>query len=289
VKPVIAAKEHRELIGLIPAAGSANRIAPLPCSKEIFPLGYQITPFHTGPRPKVAAQYLLEKMKSAGAQKAFIILRKDKWDIPTYFGDGYQLGMHLAYLIMRRPYGVPYTLDQAYPFIRMATVVFGFPDILFFPEDLYMRLLDSLAAADADIALGVFKAHRPEKMDMVELDSEDQILQIDIKPQNTRFTHTWIAAAWKPAFTEFMHTFVARHAETLNGEDDCGQEEMPGELHVGDVIQAAITAKMKTIVVRFDSGRYLDIGTPEDMVEAAGFVQAAEKATCDIRVDKPWC
>jgi hypothetical protein len=41
------------------------------------------------------------------------------------------------------------------------------------------------------------------------------------------------------------------------------------ELYVGDVIQAA--------VVRFDSGRYLDIGTPEDIVAATGFVQAAEK------------
>lgn len=207
-----------------------------------------------------------------------MVLRKGKWDIPAYFGDGRQLSMHLAYLIMRRSYGVPFTLDQAYPFIRTATILFGFPDIVFLPEDLYTLLLDRLAAADADIALGVFKARRPEKMDMVKLNAENQILKIDIKPGNTGLTHTWIAAAWTPSFTEFMHSFVARYAETDNGGDDSTLSRMPGELHVGDVIQAAITAKMKTAVVRFDSDCYLDIGTPEDMVAAADFIRAAESA-----------
>jgi glucose-1-phosphate thymidylyltransferase len=275
---VTTVKDHGELVGLIPAAGSANRIAPLPCSKEIYPVGYQTMPHFTGPRPKVASQYLLERMKAGGADKAYIVLRKGKWDIPAYFGDGHLLDMQLAYLIMRRPYGVPYTLDQAYPFIQTATILFGFPDILIFPENAYVRLLDRLVAADADIALGVFKAHRPEKMDMVELSAEDQILQIEIKPQQTRLTHTWIAAVWKPAFTEFMHAFIIRHTKSFNMRGDCEPDEMPGELHMGEVIQAAVTAKLKTVVVRFDSGHYLDIGTPEDMVAAAGFVQKAESA-----------
>lgn len=271
--PVTASNKSRELIGLIPAAGTARRISPLPCSKEIFPLGYENTPFHTGPRPKVAAHYLLDKMKSCGVQKAYIILRKGKWDIPAYFGDGHFLDMDLAYLIMRRPFGVPYTLDQAYPFIRTATIVFGFPDIVFYPEDTYGRLLATLFNTGADIALGVFIAHRPEKMDMVKLDGNDHLLDIDIKPQQTRLTHTWIAAAWTSAFTEFLHTFVDRHAETLEGWDDPVRAGTTGELYLGDVIQAALAAKMKTAVVRIDSGRYLDIGTPEDLVAAADFVR----------------
>jgi hypothetical protein len=29
------------ILGIIPAAGMGNRLAPFPCSKELFPVGYQ--------------------------------------------------------------------------------------------------------------------------------------------------------------------------------------------------------------------------------------------------------
>lgn len=66
---------EREVIGLIPAAGLGSRLAPLPCSKEIYPIGYKSE--HLGKRlyPKVVCQYLLKKMSSAGISRAYIILR----------------------------------------------------------------------------------------------------------------------------------------------------------------------------------------------------------------------
>ena len=82
-------------------------------------------------RPKVVSHYLLEKMRLAGVSKAFVVLRDGKWDIPAYFGDGGMLDMNLAYLMMKLPYGAPYTADQAYPFLQHSLVAFGFPDILF--------------------------------------------------------------------------------------------------------------------------------------------------------------
>ena len=192
-------------IGLIPAAGRADRIAPLPCSKEILPIGLQTIAGLNGPRPKVAGQYLLENMKAAGAQKAFIILRKGKWDIPAYFGCGKSIGLNLAYLMMDLPYGAPYTLDQAFAFISNDTVLFGFPDILFRPSSAYRSLMKQLAVSGADIVLGLFKAQNPRKMDMVELDDSGKIRGLEIKPRQTRLKYTWIIAAWTPAFTSFMH------------------------------------------------------------------------------------
>jgi glucose-1-phosphate thymidylyltransferase len=50
------------VIGLIPAGGQATRIAPLPCSKELFPLGFSSMNSGQGMRPKVVCHYLLEKM-----------------------------------------------------------------------------------------------------------------------------------------------------------------------------------------------------------------------------------
>ena len=50
----------RELVGIIPAAGTAQRISPLPCSKELFPVGFRRLDDSGELRPKSAANYLLE-------------------------------------------------------------------------------------------------------------------------------------------------------------------------------------------------------------------------------------
>ena len=41
---------QREIIGVIPAAGRATRLGPLPCSKELFPVGFQNTDGNAGIR-----------------------------------------------------------------------------------------------------------------------------------------------------------------------------------------------------------------------------------------------
>lgn len=267
-QPMTSAKDHRELIGLIPAAGSANRIAPLPCSKEIFPLGYQTIPSVAGPRPKVAAQYLLEKMASAGAQKVFIILRKGKWDIPEYFGCGQSLGLNFAYLMMDLPYGAPYTLDQAFDFVSDATILFGFPDILFTPQDAYSNMLRRLSESGSEIVLGLFPAHNPSKMDMVQLDDSENICGLDIKPPKSHLKYTWIIAVWTPAFTRYLHQYVKGRKQA----SDARAADSPEE-YVGEVIQAAIQEGLRVDKVIFDEGDYLDFGTPEDLVKADAFAR----------------
>ena len=94
-------------------------------------------------------------------KKAYIILREGKWDIPAYFGDGKSLNMHLAYLMMGLPFGVPYTLDQAYPFLQDALVALGFPDMIVEPDYAFVRLLAKREEVNADIVLGLFSALQP--------------------------------------------------------------------------------------------------------------------------------
>jgi glucose-1-phosphate thymidylyltransferase len=253
---------EREIVGLLPAAGEAKRIAPLPCSKELFPVGFHPSNEDNGPRPKVAGQFLLEKLKRAGIKKAYIILREGKWDIPTYFGDGHNVQMHLAYLMMGLPYGAPYTLDQAFPFVQEAIVALGFPDIIFRPEDAFVRLLAKQAATNADIVLGLFPADQPHKMDMVELDENGRVRQIVIKPARTELHYTWFIAVWTPTFTHYMHEFLA--------VTDPHNER---ELYIGDVFQAAIADGLYVETVLFPEGAYIDIGTPEDLVRAVNNIE----------------
>ena len=259
---------YREVVGLLPAAGQATRIAPLPCSKELYPIGFRTSAEDGGLRPKVACHYLLESMRLAGITKAFVVLRKGKWDIPAYLGDGSMLDMHLAYLMMGLPFGAPYTLDQAYAFVQHALVAFGFPDIITKPDDAFVRLLERQAETNADVVLGLFVPDQPHKWDMVDLDDEGRIRRIVIKPTQTQLRYAWCIAVWTPAFTHFMHAYL----EDLQKPGDRADGDHPGpdrrELYVGDVIQAAMRRDMRIEAVRFSDGVCLDIGTPDALVQA---------------------
>lgn len=258
--------QDREVIGLIPAGGQATRISPLPCSKELYPIGFR---YHEDGsiRPKVVSHYLLEKMRLAGIRKAYFVLRPGKWDIPAYFGDGNLLDMHLAYLTVRLPFGVPYTLDQAYPFVKDAIVALGFPDILFQPDDTFKRLLSRLHASRTDVVINLLPFEHPQKGGMVDFDSEGHVRLIIDKPAQSDLRYSWCAAVWQPTFTEFLHQYLAAIEETRSREQfaDRPRREIP----IGDAIQAAINDGLRVEAEIFDGeSPYLDIGTPEDLMRA---------------------
>ncbi|MFW6323701.1 MAG: nucleotidyltransferase family protein [Desulfovibrionales bacterium] len=254
-----------EPVGIIPAGGKAGRIAPLPCSKELFPLGFCTGKNGKSVRAKVAGQYLLERMRLAGARKAYIILREGKWDIPGFFSDGSDLDMDLAYLIAGLPYGAPFTLDQAHAFVRNQKVLFGFPDMIFRPKNAFIPLLHKMEKTGADVVLGLFPAQSPEKMDMVELDESGRIQGFDIKPDSTDLKWTWIIGSWTPAFTGFLHDMVGHGAYRRAFEQAYSPEK---ESYVGEVLQEALRTGMHIEAVFFPKGDYIDIGTPEDLVRA---------------------
>lgn len=255
----------REIIGLVPAAGHATRISPLPMSKELFPIDFQPWGATGEIRPKVVCHSVLEQMRHAGITKAFIILRSGKWDIPSYFGDGNSVGMNLGYLMMRLPYGVPYTLDQAYPFVQHAIVAMGFPDVLLQPEDVFKRLLNRQLMSGAEVVLGAFPAQQPQKVGMVDIDEQGRVRWIVEKPAHTHLRYMWCVAVWTPTFTQFLHEFLVQR------EQQGLPETLPtlrSELPIGDVIQAAIAHGLPVEAERFDEGEYLDIGTPDDLMRA---------------------
>jgi glucose-1-phosphate thymidylyltransferase len=166
--------------------------------------------------------------------------------------------MHLAYLAVPPTAGPPYTLDYAYPFVRDAIVALGFPDILFEPDDAFVKLLEHQARTNADVVLGLFPADRPETMDVVAVNSDGRVEQILIKPSHTTLRETWGIAVWTPAFTEFSHDRLT-HGSASPKET---------ELHVGNVIQAAIEAGMRVEGLMVSEQSFLDIDVPEHLAQA---------------------
>lgn len=261
-------ERESEVIGLIPAAGEARRIAPLPLSKELYPIGFRSVDETQNLRPKVVCHYLLEKMRLAGITKAYIILRSGKWDIPAYLGDGAMVDMSLGYLMMGLPFGVPYTLDQAYLFVQKAIVVLGFPDILFQPDDVFTKLLVRQVTSKADVVLGLFPTAQPQKAGMVDFDTEGRVRLIKEKPKQTDLRYMWGVAVWTPVFTSFLHEYLVTIEANRQQNQAGNYPSKEQELAIGDVIQAAINTGLQVQAEVFANGEYLDIGTSEDLVRA---------------------
>jgi glucose-1-phosphate thymidylyltransferase len=251
-----------DVVGLVPCGGHAARLAPLPCSKEVLPVGTRRMP-DGSLRSKVVSHYLLEKMAHAGVGRAFLILRSGKWDIPDYYRDGHAFGLDLGYLVTRLPYGAPYTLDQAYSFVRGSRVAFGFPDIVFGPRDAFARALQQLSAARSDLVLGLYRAH-PGYSDLVAVERTGRVVELVINRRETKLELGWVFAVWDPPFTEFLHDYL-RMPRTSGQE---GRDGLPAELSVGHVIQAALREGLRIDSVTFPSHDYLDVGTPEGLQQA---------------------
>jgi NDP-sugar pyrophosphorylase family protein len=257
-----------DTVGLIPAAGRGKRIAPLPCSKELYPVGFRPDQ-HGDLRPEVASTHLLEKFRRAGITRTFIILRDGKWDIPAYYRDGRALGLNLAYVVIDGSIGPPDTLDRASPFIATQTVAFGFPDILFGPDDVFVRLLEHLRRSRTEIVLGCFPGDDVQQLDMLDIDEHGRIRAIDLKPQSSSLRFTWICAVWSPAFSRFMHETVERERAThaQNAQAFRGIDPQ-GDVPMGAVIRAAIDKGLNVHGVTFPDQRFIDIGTPENLIHA---------------------
>jgi glucose-1-phosphate thymidylyltransferase len=243
-----------DVLGLIPAAGKAERLGRLPCSKELFPIGFRETP--KGPAPKVACHYLLDHFRAAGIRRAFLVLHESKWDVARYFGTGEIADVSLAYLSIPGSRSVPETLSYAAPWIGDSIVALGFPDCLFEPADAYSRLLERHAATGADLVLGLFPTGRCRTTDMVECASDGRVRRIEVRPETTSLRFNWLIAVWGPAFTQ--HLVDAVRTAPADG----------GELQIGAVVRSAVEAGLRVEGVELPDGRFRDVGTPDDLAAA---------------------
>jgi glucose-1-phosphate thymidylyltransferase len=273
------------VVGLVPAAGRGRRIAPAPCSKEILPIGF-LRDEDGAVRPRVVSDHLFRKFARAGASKAYVVLRAGKWDIPAYFRDGHSVGLDVAYLVLDHSIGTPDTLDRAYRFVASAPVLFGFPDIVFGPDDVFVHLLSTLHAAAADLVLGLYPAPAADLsvLDMVDVDEIGRVRAIELKPPTTRLTLAWMCAAWTPTFTQFLHGFMAREREQARGAqavDSDPSEDLP----MGAVIAGALDTGLRVYGVPFPHDTFIDIGTPGRLIDALRSASVVDihqnRGTCD--------
>jgi glucose-1-phosphate thymidylyltransferase len=109
---------------------------------------------------------------------------------------------------------------------------------------------------EADVTLGIFPTDHPHKLCPVKLDPDGHVLSMTDKPTHTDIMNTWGCACWSPRFSEYMHNYLASIAPPSN------------EVVLADVFQAAIASGLAVHGPFFETGDYIDIGTPDDLVVA---------------------
>ncbi len=256
-----------EIIGLIPAGGEAKRLGKLPCSKEIYPIVRKKSDNESRAEIKVISEYLISSYRIAGINNIYFILRKGKWDIPAYYGDGSDFGVNISYLIMNLPYGTPFTLDQAYPFTKDKYIALGYPDILVEPAETYIKIKEKISETKADIVLGLFPIDSYLNWDMVEFDNKNKVKNIIIKQERPDLKYGWTIAIWNPSFWEFMHEYIGNIIRNGGDGKVIKEGQPPRELYPGDIFMEAIEAGLHLETVLLEKGRCMDIGNLKNIGE----------------------
>jgi glucose-1-phosphate thymidylyltransferase len=190
----IRAVTHR--IGIVPAAGMASRLQPLPHSKELLSV-----------RGRPVMDWLVERMKAAACTEIRVVTRPRKTDVAARAA---ALG---ATVVIGEPDTVGRSVGLGLSGVpEEATVLLGFPDTLWEPPDGFVTLLGALQDG-VDAVLGLFTTDEAERSDVVVRASGDRVERILVKPREPPSNVIWGCA-------------VAR-AAAIRGIDAV---EQPGEL-----------------------------------------------------------
>ena len=247
------------IIGQIPAAGKGTRLHPLPFSKELYPIGYQNVEIDGEEklRPKVVSQYLLNHMVSAGAEKIIVTLGPGKYDIMDYYGAGERFNVDIMYNFQSQASGMPFALDLSFKWLKEEDIViFGMSDTIIEPQNSFKALKKDHEKLQADLVLGLFRTENPSKFGMVNMDSKTQrVIETIDKPKKSDLAYMWGCCIWNYAFAEHMHKELI----------DLGVSKGGKEVVFGDIINSAIKKGLKVFGSPVDNGRYIDIGTIEDL------------------------
>lgn len=231
--------------GIIPAAGIGSRIQPLAFSKELLPVGCRTD--GDIERPRAVSEYLVERMIRGGADRICFVISPGKSDILEYYG-GNVFSASVCYAVQPKPAGLCDAIFRALPMIHDdEQVAIGLPDTVWFPDDGLASL------PDGELSFLLFPVAHPERFDVVLSDSDDNVLEIQVKRRDP--SSHWIWGAFKMP------------GSTLRGLYNLWQARDRRDEYMGTLINAFLERGGRARCVR--AGRaYVDVGTLNGYREA---------------------
>jgi len=237
--------------GIVLAGGAGSRLHPLTkvCCKQLLPV-YNKPMIH----------YPLATLMSAGITDILIIsTNKDTPILQAYIGNGKEYGLNIEYKSQNRPDGIAQAFILGEDFIGNDDVCLILGDNLFFLNNIE---LDNIAENYVNAVIFTYVVGDPERYGVVEIDDYGFVTSIEEKPKNPKSN---LAV---PGLYFFDNTVIDKAKRCIPSSR--------GELEITDVIRMyADEHKLRAHNLGLGSA-WLDMGTHDNLLEAANFVKIIE-------------
>lgn len=240
--------------GIILAGGNGTRLYPLTIniSKQILPV-----------YDKPMIYYPLFVLMEANVKEILIITaERDKELFKEVLGDGSQFGIKIEYAVQKKPNGLAEAFIIGEDFIGKDDVILILGDNMFFGGFFTERL--EMASKRTEVAtIFGYKVKDPRAYGVVEVDKMYNAVSIEEKPRKPK-SNLAIPGLY------FYPNDVIEKAKKV-------KPSARGELEITSINQMYLKEK-RLYVERLGRGTgWFDMGTHQDLLETANFVQTLQK------------
>ncbi len=240
--------------GIILAGGSGTRLYPntLAVSKQLIPV-----------YDKPMIYYPLSILMLSDIRDILIIsTEQDQPAFKRLLGDGSQWGVQFTYLIQPKPEGIAQAFILAENFIQNEPVCLVLGDNIFYAGNLAAVLQPALTLKTG-AHIFAYQVKHPESYGVAVFDESGHFIDLVEKPISA-------PSNWAITGLYFYDAHVVEIAKTL-------KPSARGELEITDLSRAYLKNNQLQINYFPRGSAWLDTGTPDNMLEAAQFVQLLER------------
>ena len=177
-------------------------------------------------------------------------------------GDGSQWGISIQYTFQPSPDGLAqaFLLGESFINKHPSTLILG--DNLFYGHEL-VKQLQSAHSQAVDATIFAYQVQDPERYGVVEFDEKQQVISLEEKPKKPR-------SSFAVTGLYFYDEQVCNLAAEL-------QPSARGELEITDLNRLYLDQGKLCVELMGRGFAWLDTGTQDSLLEAAGFVATLQK------------